>query len=58
MLKISAFYLEKQKSFIPKKYIIQAVVSKQAKEFQQMAFAVPIFSEGFGKMLKKEEKED
>ena len=31
MLKVSAFYLEKQKSFIPSKNIIQAVVSKQAK---------------------------
>ena len=31
MLKVSAFYLEKQKSFIPKKNIISAVVSKYAK---------------------------
>ena len=41
MLKISAFYLEKQKSFIPpKKFDL-------GREFQQMAFAVLIFSEGF-----------
>ena len=33
MLKISAFYLEKQKSFIPE---------------NDMAFAIQIFSEGFG----------
>ena len=31
MLKVSGFYLEKQKSFIPKKALIQAVVSRQAK---------------------------
>jgi hypothetical protein len=31
MLKVSAFYLEKQESFIPKKNIIKAVVSKKAK---------------------------
>ena len=31
MLKVSAFYLEKQKSFIPKNNIFQAVVSKYAK---------------------------
>jgi hypothetical protein len=37
MLKNSAFYLENHKIFIPGKNIIQ-----------QMAFGVPIFSEGFG----------
>ena len=37
MLKVSAFYLEKQNSFIPKKNYNLGVVSK----------AVPIFSEGF-----------
>ena len=31
MLKVSAFYLEKQKSVIPKKNIFYAVVSKYAK---------------------------
>ena len=31
MLKVSAFYLEKQKSCIPKKNIFQAEVSKYAK---------------------------
>ena len=31
MLKVSVFYLEKQKSCIPKNIIIQAVVPKQAK---------------------------
>jgi hypothetical protein len=39
MLEISAFYLKRQKSFIPK---------YRPREFQQMALAVPIFSEGFG----------
>ena len=32
MLKVSAFYLEKQKSFIPKKYIFQAVVNIKTKK--------------------------
>jgi hypothetical protein len=31
MLKVSGFYLEKQKTFIPKKKIFLAVVSKHAK---------------------------
>ena len=48
MLKFSAFYLEKQKSFIPKKTIFLAVVSKHAKLIPKMALAVLIFSEGFG----------
>ena len=38
---------EKQKSFIPKKNIFYAVVSKYAKIVQKMALAVLIFSEGF-----------
>ena len=38
MLKVSAFYLEKQKSFIPK---------NMPREIQMMAFAVLIFREGF-----------
>ena len=41
MLKVSAFYLEKQKKIISKKSIFQAIVSKYAK------IAVLIFSEGF-----------
>ena len=48
-MKVSAFYLEKQKSFIPKKTIFQAVVSKYAKRDKKDAFAVLIFSEGFDK---------
>jgi hypothetical protein len=31
MLQVSAFYLEKQKSFIPRKNIFKVVVSKYAK---------------------------
>ena len=31
MLKVSAFYLEKQKSVIPKKNVVLAVFSKHAK---------------------------
>ena len=45
MLKVSTFYLEKQKSFIPKKYIFQAVVNIKTKK---ALFTDPIFSEGFG----------
>ena len=47
ILKISAFYLEKQKSFIPKRIWSKPWSLNRPKEFQQMAFAVPIFSEGF-----------
>ena len=43
-----AFYLEKQKRFIPKKIFRPYYLNRQ-REFQQMAFAVPIFREGFGK---------
>ena len=42
MLKVSAFYLEKQKSFIPKKNFKPYSVT-----IQKMALAVLIFSEGF-----------
>ena len=45
MLKVSVFYLEKQTSFIPKKCNLGL---NRPREFQQMAFAIPIFSEGFG----------
>ena len=48
MLKVSAFYLEKQTSVIPKKNIFLAVVSlNMPREVQKMALAVLIFSEGF-----------
>ena len=50
MLKVSAFYLEKQKSFIPKKNMFLAIVSKYAKIVQKVALAVLIFSEGFGQI--------
>ena len=40
MLKVSPFYLEKHKSFIPKK--ISNIKTKKA------LFTDPIFSEGFG----------
>ena len=43
MLKVSAFYLEKQKSFIPKKIIFQAVVNSKKRDL----FTDPIFSDGF-----------
>ena len=53
MLKVSAFYLEKQKSLIPKKNIIQAVISNQAKrrEFQQMALCCPNFPGRFWRVV-------
>ena len=44
MLKISAFYLEKQKSFIPKK-----IFFKPYRRIQKMALAFLSFSEGFDK---------
>ena len=49
MLKVSAFYLEKQKSFIPKKIFFQPQSLNMPREIQKMAFAVLIFSEGFEK---------
>ena len=54
MLKISPFYLEKQKGFIPKKCNLSRSLNRP-REFQQMAFAVPIFSEGFGWREKRDE---
>ena len=44
MLKISAFYFEKQKCFIPKKKLSDAVNIKTKKK---ALFTDPIFSEGF-----------
>jgi hypothetical protein len=44
MLKVSAFYLEKQKSFIPKKNFFLAVVKYQNKK---ALFTDSIFPEGF-----------
>ena len=43
MLKVSAFYLEKQKSFIPKKYFLGCCQYQNKKA----VFTDPIFSEGF-----------
>ena len=53
MLKISVFYLIKQKSFIPKKIWFRPESLNRLREFQQMAFAVPIFSEGFASWKNK-----
>ena len=47
MLKVSAFYLEKQKSFIPKKNIFQAV-GRSRYQNKKALFIDSIFSEGFG----------
>jgi hypothetical protein len=44
ILKVSAFYLEKQKSFIPKKKIL----SRCQYQNKTALFTDPIFSEGFG----------
>ena len=44
MLKVSAFYLEKQKSFIPKKKYFLGRCQYQNKK---ALFTDPIFSEGF-----------
>ena len=46
MLKVSIFYLEKQKSFIPKENICQY-------KNEKALFTDPIFSEGFGCPLYK-----
>ena len=48
ILKVSAFYFEKQKSFIPKKYFFWAVVSKQAKIIPKEGASRLNFPEGFG----------
>ena len=45
MLKVSAFYLEKQKSFIPKKTNLSRCQYQNKKALS----TDPIFSEGFGK---------
>ena len=47
MVKVSAFYLEKQKSFIPKKMFFRPWSLNVPREIQKMAFAALIFSEGF-----------
>ena len=47
MLKVSAFYLEKQKSFITKKIFFRPLSLNMPREIQKKAFAVLIFSEGF-----------
>jgi hypothetical protein len=44
MLKVSAFYLEKQKSFIPKKNIFLAVVNIKTKK-------LCLLTQFFGKVL-------
>ena len=49
ILKISAFYLEKQKSFIPKKKFFLAVSPTY---IQKMALAVPIFQKVLVKLAK------
>ena len=46
MLKVSAFYVEKQKSFIPKKKFFKMF----SISIKKALFTDPIFSEGFGKM--------
>ena len=48
MLKVSAFYLKKQKSVIPKKIISKPQSLNGPRQFQQMAHAVLIFIDGFG----------
>ena len=53
MLKVSAFYLEKQKSFISKKNIFLAVVSKQAKIIPKDGASPLNFPEGFDQYLIK-----
>ena len=47
MLKVSAFYLEKQKSFIPKNIYL----SRCPYQNKKALFTDPIFSEGFGLMI-------
>ena len=54
MLKISAFYLEKQKSFISKKNTRKAKSDLALISKQPALFTVLIFSDGFG--LQKHEK--
>ena len=47
-MKVSAFYLEKQKSFIPKKNF----VSRFQYQNKKALFTDPIFSEGFDFIIK------
>jgi hypothetical protein len=47
MLKISVFYLEKQKSFIPKKINLGRSLKIGHESSNRWRFAVQIFSEGF-----------
>jgi hypothetical protein len=52
MLKVSAFYLEKQKSFIPKKVIFQAVVNIKIKKLCLLTqFSVKVLM--FGTKLRR-----
>ena len=52
-LKVSAFYLEKLNSFIPKKYIIKkGSLYMGRKNSNRWRFAVPIFREGFAPLYK------
>ena len=53
ILKVSAFYLEKQKSFIPKKICFKPLSLNMPQSAQKMALAVLIFSEGFVNTLSK-----
>ena len=46
MLKVAAFYLKKQKSFIPKKIFLGRSLY-MSRDIQKMVFAVLIFSDGF-----------
>ena len=45
MLRVSAFYLEKQKSFIPKK---KYFLGRSQYQNKKALFTDPIFSDGFG----------
>ena len=51
MLKVSAFFLEKQKSFIPKKTYFKPL--NMPRYIQKMVLAVLIFSEGFAQTNKE-----
>ena len=51
MLKVSAFYLEKQKSFIPKNIFFRPHCQYQNKK---PLFTDQIFSEGFGHFQKQD----
>ena len=52
IVKVSAFYLEKQKGFIPKKiYNLNRSLYIGQESSNRWRFAVPIFREGFGLFL-------